>query len=207
MGLDDLESRICNMTRRAERHSLTLAEYVILHHIYLEENPLNQVVYYATSLWNKGMGYPLEPQSSYEQALEALLIRRIVQVVDESVIAEIERLLEAQPAIGPTEGLPKLRTVHFTPSGADLWRELAADSERGSCLTGVVAWIASGTQCTVYSDCVDTALRCATRELNAVKVSTPRPIGPWRRWWWHTFPSGFSVECTVRPENAQEDTR
>lgn len=187
----------------AGQFGLSLAEYVIVHLVYYEDRPIDQVVKFALALWGGGYGFPLLPRHEYDQALSNLLERKLIQLIDERSLASIRELLERDPAIGPTNGLPRIGTVHFTFDGLAIWQQMQRiqDDQRGRIrFYGTTAPIYNGNQCTIYSNYICQAYRVA-RDLGANKIGLPTPIGPWRCHWWEKYPAGFKLECTIaQPE-------
>ncbi len=153
------------------------------------------------------MGVELEP-AEVEVALAALLHRKLVQVIDDAARDHIVAMLDADPAIGPIDGLPDIGSVQFTAAGVTLSHDIARERDRlrnhPKWFTGVLAApVYDGNRCTIYSVYLCQAVKFA-QELESYQMSMPEPIGPWRCHWYEKYPCGFRVECEF-PDSSLSD--
>jgi hypothetical protein len=115
-------------------------------------------------------------------------------------IAAIEALLRDEPTIMPIAPEWVLRAIHFTPSGAALYRMLAAE------------WLGPAWEDAIHvrketyreehrycetEECLQAVLQeYAGGELK-VRASKVVPIGPWCFHWWKRFPRGYRLELQL----------
>ncbi len=115
-------------------------------------------------------------------------------------IAAIEALLREEPAIIPIAPTWALRAIHFTPSGAALYRMLAAEWLGPAWEDEIHVSKESYREEHRYCE-TEEGLRadlqkyqCSQEKVLASKVV---PIGPWCVHWWKRFPRGYRLELQL----------
>lgn len=160
--------------------------------------------------------------------LEACLQKGWLRVEDRAAIEEIETLLRDDPVVlavpkiakrlrfatvyypdplQPGKFVPRSENrrpgaVDFTPSGAALYQDIAADWlgadwENRLHVSAGLHW-EEHRYCETDGGLVD-LLDQYTGNGNVIRASRLVPIGPWCVYWWNRFPAGYRLEVEISP--------
>jgi hypothetical protein len=115
-------------------------------------------------------------------------------------IGEIEALLREEPAIMPIAPEWAQNTIHFTPSGAALYRMIAAEwlgpAWEDEIHVNMESYREEHRYCETEEGLQAALQEYADREEN-VRASKVVPIGPWCVHWWNRFPRGYRLELQL----------
>ena len=195
-----LATKLADRQALCEQFNLTPDEYSILILVHYEDRPADLVVRFTKSFL-KAMGYPLAPDDDYATALQSLLRRRYLQIITEKSLASITSDLRQDLAIGPTSGLPRIGTVHFTSAGLKLWAKLhnARNEKEGKdtpLFNISAAPVYNGPIVDVYAQTLCGAFRWV-KDMQRCKILAVESIGRWRCYWWDEYPRGVRVRIEL----------
>jgi hypothetical protein len=115
-------------------------------------------------------------------------------------IGEVKALLREEPAIMPIALTWALRSIHFTPSGAALYRTLAAEwlgpAWEDEINVSQQSYREEHHYCETEEGMQAALQKYACRQ-EKVLASKVVPIGPWCVQWWKRFPRGYRVELQL----------
>ena len=149
---------------------------------------------------------PKQRVDEYESAIDDMLNRDLLWVIDESKRFAIEQYIAVPSAIGPIDNLPPVDTLQFSVRLANLMDEFwaAANSPRPACISS--PHYLPDDSINIYSDSADNCIQFVSEsgmidDNFAGRTWTPVPCGPWRDEWWRLYESGFVLavpaECRI----------
>lgn len=152
--------------------------------------------------WARDTGKPVQTVSDYESAISDMLNRDLLWVIDDNNQSEISGYLGETPALGPTDGMPRLGTLQISIHFANLFDQLWASID---CERPGVNWSRhwqSDQLHLIYSPTCEQCLNFLRDELlveengapRIAHLSGPNLCGPWRCQWWRKFDSGYVLE-------------
>ena len=189
---------VFNLTHKLQE----VAHQTMLSYLFIEP-PRAAVEAAQRSLdWAKLTRKPVQSVADYEFAISDMIDRDLIWVIDANKQSLIADYLDADPALGPTDGIPDLDTLQITIRFANLLDDLWANLD---CERPGVIWsrdCQSDHLHLIYSSTRKQCLEFLREELSAddddavhiEHVSGPKPCGPWRCNWWHNYKSGYVLE-------------
>ncbi|WP_432797314.1 hypothetical protein [Poriferisphaera sp. WC338] len=130
-------------------------------------------------------------------AINSLLAKNVVQIIDEAKLDAIKRYLKENPSGGmPVHGLPQLNSVDFTLDGVKLWLSAADEARDPYQVCCPVFLQPNTTQQQIYA--TDKAFLddylLEIFEINPNQtINNITKIGPWRELWWRRLPEGVTI--------------
>jgi hypothetical protein len=125
-----------------------------------------------------------------------------LRVVDQVAVDEVHALLRNNPAMWPVLGEAERDwgEIDFTPSGAALYRMIAAEWLGPDWEDDLQVRKESFREEHRYCE-ADEELRAVAEECTAqgeiVRASKLLAIGPWCVFWWERFPAGYRLELKI----------
>jgi len=201
------------MRRFLGSQSLTIRDFHILDDICSAAMPRQFLVERGARL---ARDFPeLQPFSEHDAAttIDSLTQKGIVEEVNSSALARIEQVLaEDKDVVGPTEGLPCIGTLDFTPLGAECWlrmeREVFDWTEDNSCVGGMMFVDMRHIQLfgTDWPTATDNLFSvCST--LGWIRITGGEAIGPWRERWWRRLSHGWRIDVETVPGKEIQTSR
>lgn len=181
-------------------HKLDTAHQTVLSYLHLEPpRPAADAALNARS-WAKLTRKTVQTVSDYESAISDMRSRDLLWEIDAAKRSLITDNLNADAALGPTEGIPALGTLQFSIRFADLlddfWKGI-------DCECPGVVWSRdwqSEKRHLIYSPTRAQCLEFLHDELSDDDIakiehlSGPQACGPWRAKWWRKYESGYVLE-------------
>lgn len=190
---------------------LSVDQYQVLEAIHYGPQPRDRLIAMAVGESKWGPLPSLSPQECGE-ALESLLARELLQVVDAAELARIQADLEAHPAYGPIKGLPSVGEIDFTAAGGRLWQRIDRVLDPNCepwCGYGELNEEDETFRDESVGSTEPVVLHAAASEIEQVDLhpetlvsrTGPDFIGPWRVAWWDVVhPRGYRVVIIRRVE-------
>ncbi len=180
-------------------HNLEFAHCTILSYLLVE--PPRPAVKAASNArnWAKLTCEPIQTVPEYQAAILDLIDRDLVWEIDARKQSLISAYLDADPAHGPTSGLPAAETLQISIRMAklldDFWAGVKRQRPAALCSSN---WQTDRLQI-IYGLTRQHCWNYLRDELcNRIKeieyVAGPNPCGPWRCDWWHKNETGFVLE-------------
>jgi hypothetical protein len=183
------------------------AHQTVISHLLIEPPRLAAEAARRSRGWAKLTSTTVKPVSDYQAAISDMIARDLVWEIDASKQSLIAEYLDADPALGPTTGMPDVGTLQIAIRLAklldDFWANV--DGERPGAI-----WsreVQTDKLHLVYSPTRKQCLEFLRDELsdddhgsvNIERVSGRVPCGPWRCQWWHKYESGYVLEVHYFP--------
>ncbi len=180
-------------------HNLESAHWIVLSYLLVE--PPRPAVKAASNArnWAKATCEPIQTVPEYQEAILDMIDRDLVWEIDARKQSLISEYLDADPAHGPTSGLPEAGTLQISIRMAQLLDDFWAGVKRQrSTVLCSSDWQTDRLQI-VYGLTRQHCWNYLRDELcNGVDeieyVAGPNPCGPWRCDWWHKNETGFVLE-------------
>jgi hypothetical protein len=177
-------------------HGLTVAENWILRLVELEERPKKDVVGYTLGVFEAAGYRNLPSREELDAALDSLLAKGDLQVIDEESLRAIEVELTRDPALGPAAGLPRIGDVDFTLRAAQYRDSIRPVSYFQR--SGVWAWDRTDRHRSFLCRTEEPLLEWTSE--GRFTASEPYRVGAWRGRWWRKFPDGFCMDVVYEEE-------
>jgi hypothetical protein len=185
-------------------HNVTLAEWLLLAAMddHWVKSPTHLPRWVSESA-PKAFGVAASEQEC-RTGLKACLQYGWLRVVDQRAVDEVEALLRDDPAMPPLsgegEGWSGWGMIDFTPTGAALYRMIAAEYLGPDWEDDLRAWRESYREDHRYCE-TEEGLRAVLDDYAAagerVRSNQVVPIGPWCVSWWEWFPAGYRMELQI----------
>ncbi len=136
------------------------------------------------------------------EACDQCLKKGWLQVVDKSVLVQLEADVQNSGLLGPVYGFPSLDSIEFTVEGARQWFIVCAQ------LGFPVGYDDSFAYEDVVHEKIAHWLSTESKARDEIEkrkawpytasIVGPVPVGPWRAQWWRRFDSGFRFDIESR---------
>ena len=156
--------------------------------------------------WAGHICRPRHAVLDYNSAIDDMLNRDLLWVIDEFKQAEIEQFVASPPATGPIDMMPPVGTLQFSIRLARLMDEFwaASDSPRPACIYSPLYLPDNSIR--IYSNLAENCVQFVSEECMIAPESTnrtwtPLACGPWRDEWWRLYETGYVLnvpaECRI----------
>lgn len=183
------------------RESLSVAEFNVIHFAHYASCPPATLIRFAHAESLGHGAWPSSTQEACRYAVNSLMAKGLLQLIDDAALLRIEVEMIAEPAFGPISDLPRLGDLDFTKDGAALWRRILRDllhqdpAEHCTGLGDEDSEVFYATSEATLRRAIEFHLRVSGREI--LSVSETDTIGPWRdRWWNVIMEQGFRATVT-----------
>ncbi len=182
-----------------DAHRISRIEFAILRAVAFGPFPLNGFETRLADLWSNILPFPAPPRRLLSREVTRCIENRLIRVVNDTVVREIQSSLAAKGYSTPLYGWPEDGTLDFTTRGASLyssvWRSLATDSQSQdfeSLLNTTESWYFAS------EERAKKELTAVVAEGEAVVLQTAISIGRWRVRWWNHYEHGFRADVFLR---------
>ena len=144
--------------------------------------------------------------SEYKSAIDDMLNRDLLWVIDESKQLKIEQFVASPAAAGPIDVMPPIGSLQFSIRLARLMDEFWAtsDSPRPTCIYSPLYLPDNSIE--IYSNLAENCVQfvsedCMIAPESANQTWAPLACGPWRDTWWRLYETGYVLhvpaECRI----------
>jgi hypothetical protein len=160
----------------------------------------------TSDLWRRAaspdyaVGGQLNP-AAYEAALNDCLSKGWLQIIDDAVLGSLQNEVRRAGLLGPVYGYPELGGVDFTHAGAEQWFRICDRLWNGGSKNSFPFCDVVHVKTANYFLSKSAALSASERikqDEDAVSITEPYSIGPWRAHWWQRFSEGYCIEVEQR---------
>ncbi len=196
---------MCRTDLEAKIHALDISKNEYLAIFCTSEYPLDLLCMIEKIVgWGRHYGEDwLGAPSDALRALNALLHRDILTVIDSQRQMQILDYIKQQNLEGPFTFFPDIGTFEFTKAGAEIWLELSGKRQLQEANRADLAFchdidqnhiaIVGPTERSVLRFSQD----AAPSGTFVVSTSPIRTLDSWCTRWWDQYPSGFMIELTI----------
>jgi hypothetical protein len=160
----------------------------------------------TSDLWRRAaspdyaLGGRLNPEA-YEAALKDCLSKGWLQIIDDAVLGSLQNEVRRAGLLGPVYGYPEPGGVDFTHAGAEQWFRICDRLWDGGSKNSFPYCDVVHVKTANYFLSKSAALSASERikqDEDAVSITEPYLIGPWRAHWWQLFSHGYCIEVEQR---------
>ena len=153
--------------------------------------------------WAGYTGRPVQGLNEYEFAIDDMLARDLLWIVDSEKQTEIDQFVSNPKAIGPIDIMPPIGTLQYSVRLANLFDKFwgASNCSRPTCVNS--PQYLTDNSINVYSvsaeDCLQFIHESGMIEAHSLGRNwTPTSCGPWRDQWWRFYDSGFILKVPAK---------